>query len=126
MILAPRMLKPASSAAAKTSFSLPTKMGVSQVPAKSRALAAKMRGSVPSVKTMVLGSFFSFSIMVPNPNILFPSKNIKIFTLFFCILRYFDYTPKTWKNSTEKALIFSNFFFTTGILLYILYLLFSF
>ena len=62
MISAPRMLKPTSSAAAFTSASLPMRMGASQVPASRRALASRMRASVPSVKTMRLGDFFRVSM----------------------------------------------------------------
>ena len=60
------MLKPHSSAAVFTASSLPTRMGVRKVPESRRAEASRMRGSVPSVKTMVRGWAFSFSMSSLN------------------------------------------------------------
>ncbi|SCI80548.1 Uncharacterised protein [uncultured Blautia sp.] len=67
MISAPRMLKPASSAAAWISSRLPTSTGVRKVPDSKRADASRMRGSVPSVKTIFRG--WAFSFLIKNSNI---------------------------------------------------------
>ena len=75
-ISAPAMLKPPLSAAAFTSASLPTRMGLRKLSFSSSAAASRIRASVPSVKTMVLGLCFSFSIMDGNWN----------FSIFDCLL----------------------------------------
>ena len=70
MISAPRRLKSMSSAAAAISSGLPTITGFKKLPDSRRALASRMRGSVPSVKTIVLGLFFS--VLISCAFLLFP------------------------------------------------------
>ena len=55
MMMAPRMLKPISSATFWISSGLPTRTGVRKVPDSRRAEASRMRGSVPSVNTILRG-----------------------------------------------------------------------
>ena len=71
-MMAPRMLKPASSAAARTAASLPMRTGVRKVPDSRRAEASRMRGSVPSVNTILRG--WAFRISISFLNIYIPPK----------------------------------------------------
>lgn len=59
MISPPRMLYPYFSAASNTASLFPTRIGVRKLPAKRREAASRILSSVPSVKTIVFGFFFS-------------------------------------------------------------------
>ena len=73
------MSNPAFSAAAFTAPGSPTKMGARKLSFRSRAAASRIRGSVPSVKTMVLGAVFNFSTMEPK----------RKFSIFVTLLQLF-------------------------------------
>ena len=62
----PSMSKPPFSAAALTSASTPTRMGVRKPSFFRRAVASRIRASGPSVNTMVRGLAFSVSISFAN------------------------------------------------------------